>query len=117
MNIVKRYVEIEATLDTVAEIATAPETLVKINDRLKANEVIKDWSDTAKLMRREMKGNLVVSNRDICMFWHRINLTDGSKANVMYSIEHELIPETKCVRAHIDFACIVFQKVSETTTS
>lgn len=117
VNIVKRYVEIDAPLDTVADIATAPETLLKINDKLKTNEIVKEWSDTAKLIRREMKGNLVVSNRDICLFWHRINLTDGSKANIMYSIEHELMPVTKCVRAEVDFACIVFQKVSETTTS
>lgn len=61
-----------------------------------------------------MKGNMIVSNRDLALFWNKIGLTDGSIAHVMFSIEHDSIPKTKCVRAEAAINLLILQPVSDT---
>lgn len=109
--------EVNASIEKVLEFYRDPEGLMKVNDKVKANEIVVDINENTKIMRREIKGNLVVSNRDLSILWHQIALTDGSVAIVMFSIEHDKVPETKCVRASLDIGLLHLSKVSETTTA
>uniref|UniRef100_A0A7S3NC28 START domain-containing protein n=1 Tax=Euplotes harpa TaxID=151035 RepID=A0A7S3NC28_9SPIT len=116
INILKRSMEVNASIEKVLEFYRDPEGLMKVNDKVKANEIVVDINENTKIMRREIKGNLVVSNRDLSILWHQITLTDGSVAIVMFSIEHDKVPETKCVRASLDIGLLHLSKVSDTST-
>ncbi|CAI2374012.1 unnamed protein product [Moneuplotes crassus] len=109
----------EASLDQSAEAVSAwlsdQQNLVDNNDKLKSSEIICELNEQALLIRREMKGNMIVSNRDLALFWNKVDLTDGSIAHVMFSIEHDSIPKTKCVRAEADINLLILQPVSDTS--
>lgn len=62
-----------------------------------------------------MKGNLVVSNRDMSVFANRVELTDGSIAITTFSVETDKIKTTKCVRANVKFMVTHFKPISDTT--
>ena len=105
VNLIKRAMEVNRPAEEVYDFMRDQEKLLELNDRMKANDVIEEFNPTTKLIRREMAGNLLVSNRDMCILNCDLTLTDGSMANIHFSIEHDKIPTTKCVRAalHIGF--------------
>ena len=88
VNLLKRYMEVNASQEDCLKFFGDTASLQKVNDRLVANEVVEEWDKCTRLMRREMKGNFVVSNRDLALFWQRIKLKDGSIITIMYSIEN-----------------------------
>lgn len=114
VNLVKRETIINAPMETVYEFFCNQAKLVECNEKLIVSEVVEKFNDQASLLKREVKGNFLVSNRDMCVFWLKLVLTDGSLANIQYSIEHEKIPETKCVRAMLHISLLHVKAISDT---
>lgn len=113
VNLVKRQATIHQDAATVDTWFSNQQNLLDASERLLVSEVVKEYNSQAYLIRREMKGNLVVSNRDLSLFLNKISLTDGSIAQVIFSVEHESIPETKCVRAESKINVMVLKSISE----
>lgn len=67
--------------------------------------------DDIKLLRMEMKGNLIVSNRDLCIIKVKLDLTDGSILVLQTSVQDSRIPETKCVRADANILATLLEDV------
>lgn len=64
----------------------------------------------------EVKGNLVVSNRDMALVRQRLELGDGSLFVVQTSIESaSKIPETKCVRGEVTLMGSHIEPTSESS--
>lgn len=70
-----------------------------------------DLNDNVKLIRMEMKGNLIVSNRDLCVIRVRTELANGSILILQTSVEDSRIPETKCVRAEAIITATLLEDV------
>ncbi|CAI2372937.1 unnamed protein product [Moneuplotes crassus] len=116
VKLFRREAVIEKSAEVVDEWLSDQENVlerVANNNKLKHSDVVKKFNEDAKLIRREIKGNLLVTNRDMCLFWNRLNLTDGSIAHVMFSIEHEDIPKTKCVRAEAKINLLILKPISD----
>lgn len=111
-NSLLRTTEIGTSVDKAFEFFDDQERIKSINDKMIKSDVIHQFNPTSKLLRREMKGNLVVSNRDMSLFSNEISMTDGSKALVIFSVENELIPETKCVRAFVDYMITIIKEIT-----
>lgn len=104
--------EVNASLRNCVDFFSDGENLKKINDKVAANDTIEELNDDVRIVRREMKGNLIVSNRDLALFWQMLKLEDGSVVLINFSIETDKIPETKCVRAEQDFFVMHFKPIS-----
>ena len=59
----------------------------------------------------EMKGNLIVTNRDLCVIRVKVECTDGSILLIQTSVEDSRIPETKCVRADANIMATLLEDV------
>ena len=117
INAIKKVMKVECPLERIADNMMDFEQALKSNDRLKDNSVVEKIDDTLMFVRREMKGNLVVSNRDMSLLTTVIDLTDGSKVLLSFSEPCELIPETKCVRAEVTISLTLLVPDSETSTT
>ena len=117
INVVKRTMEVNVPIDDVVKFYRDPDAVKSVNKKVIENYVAVPLTDNAKIVRREIKGSLLVSNRDICIFWNLINLTDGSIAMCMFSVEHDKVPKTKAVRAVLDIGLILLKPTSESSTS
>mmetsp|Transcript_26343 Transcript_26343/g.23294 ORF Transcript_26343/g.23294 Transcript_26343/m.23294 type:complete len:169 (-) Transcript_26343:215-721(-) len=95
VNLIKRVSQINAPAAKVYDWFCEQSNLCLVSDRLKVSEVVHEFNETTRLVKREVKGNFIVTNRDLCIFWHKLALTDGAYCNCQFSIEHEKIPETK----------------------
>ena len=118
LNITLRKFDIESPMEKVLEKVLDPEMATKTNDRVKESKIIEVIDENSTFLRREVIGNLIVSNRDMSVFQHIIELTDGSKVLVTFSHPHEEIPEVSgVVRAEFIVSYTHLKSISETTTS
>lgn len=117
INIIKRSMEVDVPLQDVLSFYKDPEAIKSVNKKIVENYVVHSFNDTCKLIRREIKGGMLVSNRDLSIFSNAIHLTDGSVAISMFSVEHDKVPKTKAVRAVLDIGLIYLKPVSESSTS
>ena len=117
INIMKRFMTVNVPMSKAVDFYRDPEGIKSVNKKIIVNSIVLDVTDNVKLIRREIKGNMLVSNRDMSIFWNLIELTDGSIAICMFSTEHEKIPKTKAVRAELDIGFLLFKPVSESSTS
>ena len=117
INIMKRFMTINASLKKVVDFYRDPDGIKSVNKKVIENYTVAEVNKNVRIMRREVKGNLLVSNRDICLFWYLIELTDGSIAISMFSVEHDKVPKTKAVRAELDIGFLLLKPVSDSSTS
>lgn len=62
-----------------------------------------------------MKGNFIFKSRDFSLFSKVIDLKNGDRAILEYSVENDNIPETKAVRAELENLCWL-KRISDTET-
>lgn len=110
---VKREAFFEHSAEEVIQWFTDSEKMLKSSEKMAANDVIESFSPNCSLIRKEMKGNLVVTNRDMSIFNYVLTLTDGSLAVINHSVVHDSIPETKCVRAEMELSVVIVQPISD----
>ncbi|CAI2374211.1 unnamed protein product [Moneuplotes crassus] len=113
VDLVLREAIIEKPQEVVYEWFCNQSNLVDNSERLIVSEVVDELGPESFLLKREVKGNFLVSNRDMCIFWHKLNLTDGSVANIQFSIMHSKIPETKCVRGELNISLLMVTKIDD----
>ncbi|CAI2372414.1 unnamed protein product [Moneuplotes crassus] len=89
--------------------------LVDSSDILESSEIISELNSDSLLVRRQMKGNDTYEPRDLAVFCNRIALTDGSIGHVIFSVTHDSIPETDCVRAETKVHLGILQPISDTS--
>ena len=113
-----RTFTLDSPMDKAMEKMLDTEMAMKSNDRLKVNEIVEEIDENTVFIKREISGNMVISNRDMSLFQHVIELTDGSKLIVAFSEPHEKIPEKSgVVRADFILSYTHVKSISETTTS
>ena len=117
INVIKRSMDVDASVEDILKFYKDPEGIKSVNKKVIENYVAVPLTDSCRIMRREIKGSLLVSNRDMCIFTNTIKLTDGSIAISMFSVEHDKVPKTKAVRAVLDIGLMYLKPISETSTS
>ena len=118
INMTLRTFTLDSPMDKAMEKMLDTEMAMKSNDRLKVNEIVEEIDENTVFIKREISGNMVISNRDMSLFQHVIELTDGSKLIVSFSEPHEKIPEKSgVVRADFILSYLHVKSISETTTS
>lgn len=113
ISIFKRYMEVNTSLENVLAFFTDNKKVMSVNDKLVKNDTIEEINKHTRIMRREMKGNLIVSNRDLALFWEIVKLNDGSVVIISFSIVTDKVPETKCVRAEQDINIMHFNPITD----
>ena len=98
----------------VDEWISNQQNLVDNSELLESSETVKEFNDNAFLLRRQMKGNAAFEPRDLALFRNKIQLTDGSIGHVTFSVVHDSIPETDCVRAEASVSLEILQSTSDT---
>ena len=100
--LLKKEMEVDASVDRVMEILLDLEVRQKANSRIDVLEEITQLGTNSRIIYQKMIGNFIFNARDFCASSHSINLKNGSKLIVEFSIEHEDVPETKAVRGEFD---------------
>lgn len=117
INIIKRTMEVNVSAEEVLKFYKDTDAIKSVNKKIVENYIVQSFTDTCKLIRREIKGSLLVSNRDMSIFSNTIQLTDGSIAISMFSVEHDKVPKTKAVRAILDIGLIYLKPITESSTA
>ena len=117
INTLKRHMVVNAPIQKVLEFFTNESSIRKVNNKWLKNEYIEFINEESKFAYREYEGALIVANRDLAAFIHQINLSDGNKIIVSFSVDHEDIPlNPKNVRAEVQIYFLYLKAVSQDVT-
>ncbi|CAI2375045.1 unnamed protein product [Moneuplotes crassus] len=112
----RRETEVNADIETTTEYLKDYELRVKLADRIEKVDLVESYDSTSELCYQKMKGNLIFKARDFSFFSKIIDLKNGDRAIIEYSVENDAIPETKAVRAELENLCWL-KKISDTETA
>ena len=116
LHCVKRETEVETSPDKAMEATLNHDNWKECHPQIIKSETIENLDETTRLISREFKGNLVISDRDMSIVSETLELTNGLKVDISFSQEHELIPATKAVRAELDFGLLIFKPLEDNKT-
>lgn len=101
IDYVKRCMEVKVSKDDLISFFLNIDKVKAADKKLVAMDVVEEIDDKTKLIRIEMKGNMIVSNRDFTIIRKRFELSDGSLFIIQTSIESDKMPKTKAVRGEM----------------
>ena len=117
IDFTKRWTEVKVSKEDALSFFVDPEKFKYVYSKIGTLEVIKEIDDKTRLIRLEMKGNIIVSNRDLAVIRKVFELSDGSLFLIQTSIETDEIPKTKAVRAEMVLQGNLFKETSATSCS
>ena len=117
IDYVKRWMEVKVSKDELISFFVNTDKIKAADKKLVAVDVVEEIDDRTKLIRFEMKGNMIVSNRDFSVIRKRFDLGDGSLFVMQTSIETDKIPKTKAVRGEIVLQGSIIKETSDSSCS
>ena len=116
LDSLKREMEVNASVQDVYDFFTDEDSITQVNDKCLSNKHVEYINDDSFFAYREYEGMLVVANRDLSAFIHKIHLEDGSKIVVSFSVEHNDIPKTSAVRVEVHAYFLYLKPISDDRT-
>lgn len=102
-----RRMDVKASIDKCLEVMSDPQAYVTSHPKGESVEVKEEFSATAKVTHFKYKGNMVVKPRDLCLAECVIELKNNSIVVLRFSVEHEMVPVGKHIRATLNSAHIL----------
>ena len=95
LKLIYRKIKIKASLEDSIQVFKDSDMLTKLNENIKESKKVEDLGINTAYYHNVLKGNMVVSDRDLSLLRHCFTLPDGRYAVVTYSVDHKKIPVTK----------------------
>lgn len=117
IDYVKRTMEVKVSKEDLISFFLNLDKIKAADKKLVAMDLVEEIDDRTKLIRIEMKGNMIVSNRDFTIIRKRFELSDGSLFVIQTSIDSDKMPKTKAVRGEMILQGSIVRETSDSSCS